>query len=438
MSYNYESTISRARRAFDSGITKNVQFRKSELRSLYLFLEENQSVIISALNEDLCKPEFETIVSEIDFVMNDIRSALHNIDDYVEEKPVGKSLVTLFDDSFIHNEPYGVVLVIGAWNYPIQVALSPLVGAIAAGNAAILKPSELAPATAKMLYELLPKYLNQDCYHVVLGDAEETSKLLQIKFDYIFFTGSLRIGKIIHQAAATNLTPATLELGGKSPLYIDDSVPNLEMAWRRVLWGKMINAGQTCVAPDYVLCTEKVEKFLVKYSIKILNEFYGSKPKSSKDFTRIINDRHFERLLKLLNSGKAVVGGDYDKESRYIAPTILTGVSSDDKIMQEEIFGPILPIVNIKNVDEAIKFINARDKPLTLYIFSNERQTINRFLNETSSGSVCANDAVMHLTVDTLPFGGVGASGFGAYHGKYSFDTFSHPKAGQHLMILMI
>ena len=290
----------------------------------------------------------------------------------------------------------------------------------------------MAPSTARLFAELLPKYLDNDCYKIILGDAEDTKQLLKEKFDYIFFTGSNKVGRFVHQSAAQHLTPATLELGGKSPLYVDDSLPNMEMAWRRILWAKMINAGQTCVAPDYLLCTENVRKSLIQSAPKILKEFFGQNPKLSPDLGRIVSDRHFERLERLLTSGKAVVGGDTDKSERYVAPTILIDVPPTAPVMCEEIFGPILPVVVVKNQNEAIEFINSREKPLTLYVFSTISSVVDRFLNETSSGSVCANDAMIQLTVDSLPFGGVGNSGIGAYHGKASFDTFSHQKSGNH------
>jgi aldehyde dehydrogenase (NAD(P)+) len=296
-----------------------------------------------------------------------------------------------------------------------------------------VKPSELSPKTAELFRQLIPKYLDNQCYHIVLGDAEDTKQLLTEKFDYIFFTGSNRVGRCVHQSAARQLTPATLELGGKSPLYIDDSLPDMEMGWRRVLWAKMINAGQTCVAPDYVLCTAGARKSLAHFAAKVLTQFFGDNPKASPDFGRIVSDRHFERLAKFLTSGKVLVGGDTDIADRYIAPTILTDVSPDDAVMQEEIFGPILPVLVVRDVDAAIDFINAREKPLTLYVFSTADGVVDKILNNTSSGSVCVNDAMIHLTVDALPFGGVGNSGIGAYHGKYSFETFSHQKSGIHL-----
>lgn len=295
----------------------------------------------------------------------------------------------------------------------------------------MVKPSELSPMTAKLLFDLLPKYLDKDCYRVVLGDAEQTKRLLSRRFDYIFFTGSNKVGRHVHQSAAQYLTPTTLELGGKSPLYVDESVPDMEMAWRRILWAKMINAGQTCVAPDYLLCSEQVEKSLIEFAPKILRQFFGPNPKESPDLGRIVSDRHFERLEKLLESGKIMIGGDKDISVRYISPTILVDVSPTDPVMCEEIFGPILPVICVKDVDQAIRFINDREKPLTLYVFSNNKEVIDKFLNETSSGSVCANDAMIHLVVDGLPFGGVGNSGIGAYHGKASFDTFSHQKSGK-------
>ncbi|CAG2101874.1 unnamed protein product, partial [Medioppia subpectinata] len=425
----YSDLMAKTRQSFAAGITKDVEFRKNQLKALYKFLVDNESLIVSALNEDIRKPSFETRMAEIDFCLNDIRGQLFNIDEYVARKSVPKTLVTIADDPFIQSEPYGLVLIIGAWNYPIQVTLSPLIGAIAAGNAAIVKPSELSPKTAELFYQLIPKYLDKRCYHIVLGDAEDTKQLLTEKFDYIFFTGSNRVGRCVHQLAAQQLTPTTLELGGKSPLFVDDSLPDMEMGWRRILWAKMINAGQTCVAPDYILCTPNVHKNLVQNASKVLKIFFGENPKLSPDFGRIVSDRHFERLEKFLTSGKILIGGDKDITDRYIAPTILTDVSPTDPVMQEEIFGPILPIIVVKDVDEAIDFINKREKPLTLYIFSTNKVVIDKLLNKTSSGSVCVNDAMIHLTVDALPFGGVGNSGIGAYHGKYSFETFSHQKS---------
>lgn len=430
MSAMIEKSITRARMAFIRNVTKSLDFRVSQLNALYRCIDENRDTFVNAVKQDFNKPGFETVMTELEFIKNDIKDQLLHIKDYVKPQYVSKNLVAMMDNAFIQYEPYGLALIIGAWNYPIQLCLCPLVGAITAGNCAIIKPSEVSPNTADALAELIPKYLDNECYHVITGGPEATQQLLKERFDYIFFTGSTQIGRIVNEAAAKHLTPITLELGGKSPLYIDESVPNMETAWRRILWGKLINAGQTCVAPDYVLCTPALQKSLLEFSAKIIKEFYGENPQKSADLCRIVNQKHFERISKLMSSsGKAVVGGDSDASERYISPTILTDVSPNDPIMNEEIFGPILPIVNISSAEEAIDFIKKGEKPLSLYLFSTNKKTLQKFINETSSGSICANDTVIHLTIDTLPFGGIGASGMGRYHGRFSFETFSHGKS---------
>ncbi|XP_054161358.1 aldehyde dehydrogenase family 3 member B1-like isoform X2 [Oppia nitens] len=430
MSAIIEKAITRARMAFARNTTKSLDFRVSQLKALNRLLSENKETFVSAMKEDFKKPPFETMLAEVEFVQNDIKDQLLHIKENMKPTYVSKSIPVMMDTALIHKDPYGLVLIIGAWNYPIQLALCPLVGAISAGNCAIIKPSEISPNTANVLAELIPKYLDNECFHVITGGPVETQVLLKERFDYIFFTGSTSIGKIVAEAAAKHLTPLTLELGGKSPLYIDDTVPNLEIAWRRILWGKLLNAGQTCVAPDYILCTTKVQKTLINAAEKIIKEFYGEDPQKSPDFCRIVNTKHFERVAKLIDSsGKPVIGGQKDNTENYIAPTILVDVSPNDPIMSEEIFGPVLPIVNVSSEEEAINFINKGEKPLSLYLFSSNKNTIKKFLNETSSGSVCVNDCVFHLCVDTLPFGGVGHSGVGRYHGKYSFDTFTHEKS---------
>ena len=314
---------------------------------------------------------------------------------------------------------------------PVQLNLSPMVAAICAGNAVVLKPSELAPATARTLSELLPRYLDKDCFVVVEGGPEETQALLSEKWDYVFYTGSPRVGRLVYAAVTKHLTPVTLELGGKSPLYLDETITNMETACRRIWWGKGVNAGQTCIAPDYLLCTKQVADVFVATANKIITEFYGTDIKSSPDYCRIINDNHFNRLQKLIDTtaGTIVFGGKTDPSTRFISPTIITDVKPDDPIMQEEIFGPILPIMTVSGLDEAIEFINRGEKPLSLYVFSEKSSVAKRFIHETSSGAVIANDTLLHFAVDSLPFGGVGNSGLGSYHGKYSFRTFSHAKA---------
>ncbi|RWS17709.1 aldehyde dehydrogenase: dimeric NADP-preferring-like protein, partial [Dinothrombium tinctorium] len=423
--------ITKARNAFNSRKTQSLEFRKSQIRKVYQMLEENEEAIVKALDSDMKKPSFETKLVETEYVKNDCRGMLFNLDEYTRPKSVSKNLPLITDHATVRPQPLGLVLIIGTWNYPVMVTLSPLVGAIAAGNVAIIKPSELNPCTADLLAKLIPHYLDNECYHVLNGGVEKTSVLLQHKFDYIFFTGSHSVGKIIYSAAAKHLTPVTLEMGGKSPVFVDEELRDIEVSWRRILWGKVVNAGQTCVAPDYILCSVTIRDKLVKLTGKILKKFFGDDPKNSPDFARIINRRHFHRLQKLLlnTKGTIVYGGESDADLLYLGPTIVIDVKLDDPLMEDEIFGPILPIVTVEDEKEAISIINRRPKPLSLYVFSNRQEIINRFIEQTSSGSFCANDVVVHLSADSLPFGGVGESGFGHYHGKHTFDMFSHQKA---------
>ncbi|KAL3273359.1 hypothetical protein HHI36_014807 [Cryptolaemus montrouzieri] len=420
--------ISLLRNSFDSGKTKPVEYRIQQIKNLRRLYVENQEKMIQALASDLHKSRQESIVMELQFNMYDLDNILANIIEWVKPETPQKTIVNLLDKLSIYNDPYGVVLVIGAWNYPFQLLLSPVAGAIAAGNCVILKPSELAVACSKLIAELIPKYLDPDCYQIYTGGPKETTLLLKEKFDYIFFTGSPSVGKIIHKAAAENLTPVTLELGGKSPVYIDNSV-DLEIAVKRILWGKFTNAGQTCVAPDYILCSKEVERKFVEVSDKVLKQWYGDDPSKSPDFGRIITDAHFQRITKFLSNGTVAIGGKTISSERYISPTILIDVNPSDLVMLDEIFGPVLPIVNINNLYDAINFINKRDKPLAMYVFSRRKKDINLLIQNTSCGGIAVNDTIMHLTVDTLPFGGVGNSGMGNYHGKYTFDTFTHKKS---------
>lgn len=433
MSTELKRVVHRAREAFNSRKLASVEFRKDQLRQIFKLVDENEALFVSALQEDLGKSRFESVITETDFVKNDVLNQLFNLDDYVKKEPVNKTMVTSFDQLYLQPEPYGVVLAIGTWNYPVMVTLCPTIGAIAAGNAVIMKPSEVAPATAELLAKLIPKYISKDVIQVVLGGPEVIKELLEERFDYIFFTGSTAIGRHIHAAAARHLTPVTLEMGGKSPCYIDASVneSDLDTAVRRILWGKFINSGQTCVAPDYVICSAKVQAKFVEVAKNILKQFFGDNPMESPDFARIVNRRHHERLSGLLKAtkGKIEIGGSIDEENIYIEPTVVSNVLNSDSLMSEEIFGPILPIVPTESLEEAIELINSREKPLSLYVFSARKQVIEELCSKTSSGSVCANDVVIHLSVDTLPFGGVGASGMGVYHGRHSFDTFSHKKS---------
>ncbi|GFG32390.1 hypothetical protein Cfor_04370 [Coptotermes formosanus] len=436
--------VQKARDAFRSGCTRSVDFRERQLKQLLWMLEENTSEILEAVGKDLRKVRVyvladdgvnfsvdskqEALLLEVNVVINEIKSALFHLKEWTKPEKPSKGLVNAMDTVIIYNDPYGVVLIMGAWNYPFQLSLMPLVGAIAAGNCAIIKPSEVASASADLMARLIPKYLDQDCFQVVLGGVLETTMLLKEQFDYIFYTGSATIGKIVRAAANEHLTPVTLELGGKSPIYIDNTV-DMGIAVRRILWGKCVNAGQTCIAPDYVLCSEAVRASFVAKAKEVLEEWYGSNVKSSPDFGRIASDKHFTRLQSFLNNGRIAVGGETDPSERFIAPTILTDVKPTDPIMQEEIFGPILPVINVDSPSDAISFITSRDKPLAFYIFTNNSKDMKMLVENVLCGGISCNDTFMHAAVDTLPFGGVGYSGMGAYHGVYSFNTFTHKKS---------
>ncbi|XP_071547048.1 aldehyde dehydrogenase, dimeric NADP-preferring-like isoform X2 [Panulirus ornatus] len=424
----HEQVVNKAREAFLSGKTRDVEFRRKQLKALKRMYEENETAFCTALAKDLNKPRQESVLLELNLLKDDLTHILSRLDDWTQPEKTPPNLVTIFDKPVIYHDPFGVVLIIGAWNYPVQLSLLPLSGAIAAGNCVIIKPSEVSPATAEIIADLIPKYLDNECFHVFPGGIPETTELLKQRFDYIFYTGSTQVGKIVREAANKHLTPTTLELGGKSPVFIDDTV-DMDIAVRRILWGKCINVGQTCIAPDYVLCSKGVQLRFVEKAQEVLKEWYSNDPSSSPDLCRIVSDKHFDRLAEYLNDGRAVVGGDVNKEDKWISPTILVDVSPKSKVMSEEIFGPILPIVNVDSPYDAIRFINEREKPLTLYIFSEQKSVQKLLLSCTTSGSCCVNDTVVHLSVHDLPFGGVGNSGMGAYHGKASYDSFTHRKS---------
>jgi aldehyde dehydrogenase (NAD+) len=357
----------------------------------------------------------------------EIDHTLKHLPSWIKPEKVATPLANQPATSTIHHDPLGVVLIIGPWNYPVQLVLGPLVGALAAGNCALIKPSEVASHTSSLIARWLADFA-PGAVTVIEGGVPETTQLLEQRFDHIFFTGSTSVGKVVMAAAARHLTPVTLELGGKSPCYVDRDV-DLKVAARRILWGKFWNAGQTCVAPDYLLVHEAIRRPLLDELRSTLVEFYGEDPRKSPDYARIVSERHHERLVAMLGEGcKVVVGGQHDGASRYLAPTIVEDAPAEARLMQEEIFGPILPIVPVKSVRDAIEYVNARPKPLALYVFSSDRATQDQLLSETSSGGACVNDTIAHLGVPDLPFGGVGDSGMGAYHGKTSFETFSHRK----------
>jgi aldehyde dehydrogenase (NAD+) len=420
--------ISQQRGFFSTGATKDIAFRITQLKKLKVAILEHESDIYEALKSDLRKSEVESYGTEISLIIDEINYAIKNLKKWTKPQKVSVNKIALPSSGRIYPEPKGIVLIIGTWNYPLQLLLSPLVPAIAAGNCAILKPSELAHNTSSLVAKIFAKHFDPNFISVVEGGSEKSQQLLAEKFDHIFFTGGTTVGKIILQAAAKNLTPVTLELGGKSPCIVDSDV-NIEIAARRIMFGKFINAGQTCVAPDYVLVNQKIKTDLLAAMQKCLTEFYGENPQDSPDYGRIISTKHFSRLQSLMKDGDIIIGGQIDIENRYIAPTIIDNTSWNDEVMQEEIFGPILPVIEYTEIEGAIAAINSRPKPLALYLFTNSKDLQNKILKETSSGALVINDTVMHLAVTRLPFGGIGESGMGSYHGKAGFDTFSHYKS---------
>ncbi|KAL2101270.1 hypothetical protein ACEWY4_003031 [Coilia grayii] len=426
---SHSEVVARLRSVFRTGVTIPLQFRLTQLSALLSLMEDNEAQIADALHKDLGKPKFEAVLSEIDMVRNDICYAINNLKTWMTPEYVGTNLATKFDDCFIRREPFGVVLIIGAWNYPLQLILLPLVGAIAAGNCAVLKPSEISQATEQLLADLIPKYLSKECYVVMCGGAEETKKLLQNKFDHIFYTGSQSVARGILRAAADHLTPVTLELGGKSPCLIYGGV-DIKTAAKRLVWAKYFNCGQSCVAPDYLLCDAETRDALLPAIREALEGFYGPDPQRCQDVGRIVTDQHWSHVMELLgrSKGRVVIGGESTREDKYIAPTVVVDIDETDALLQEEIFGPVLPIMALETVEEAIDFVNARESPLALYVFSDVPQLVTKVLENTRSGGFCSNDGIVHMTLPTLPFGGVGASGMGCYHGRWSFDTFSHKR----------
>ena len=421
-----QTLLCQQRAFFNTRQTQEIDFRLAQLKALKQAILNRQEDIVAAIHADLGKPKFESYLTEIS-VTQEIDYAIKHLRGWAKPQKVSTSLVTFPSSAYIRPEPLGVVLIISPWNYPFQLMIAPLVGAIAAGNCALLKPSELAPHTSQIITQIIQDTFAPHYIAVVEGDIETSQALLEEQFDHIFFTGGTAIGKVIMAAAAQHLTPVTLELGGKSPCIVDRNV-HLEHTARRIVWGKFLNAGQTCVAPDYLLVDRQIKPALLAALQKTLHEFYGNDPAQSPDYGRIISDRHFSRLADLLQ-GKILMGGETKAEERYIAPTLIDQVSWTDAIMQDEIFGPILPILEYEDLGEAIAQINARPKPLALYIFSKNKQVQNRVLQETSSGGVAINETIMQISPYTLPFGGVGSSGMGSYHGKFSFDTFSHRKS---------
>ncbi|HHC5869588.1 TPA: aldehyde dehydrogenase [Staphylococcus aureus] len=415
---------------FNTQQTKDISFRKEQLKKLSKAIKSYESDILEALYTDLGKNKVEAYATEIGITLKSIKNARKELKNWTKTKNVDTPLYLFPTKSYIKKEPYGTVLIIAPFNYPFQLVFEPLIGAIAAGNTAIIKPSELTPNVARVIKRLINETFDANYIEVIEGGIEETQTLIHLPFDYVFYTGSENVGKIVYQAASENLVPVTLELGGKSPVIVDETA-NIKVASERICFGKFTNAGQTCVAPDYILVHESVKDDLITALSKTLREFYGQNIQQSPDYGRIVNLKHYHRLTSLLNSAQMniVFGGHSDEDERYIEPTLLDHVTNDSAIMQEEIFGPILPILTYQSLDEAIAFIHQRPKPLSLYLFSEDENATQRVINELSFGGGAINDTLMHLANPKLPFGGVGASGMGRYHGKYSFDTFTHEKS---------
>ncbi|HFE6139207.1 TPA: aldehyde dehydrogenase [Staphylococcus aureus] len=415
---------------FNTQQTKDISFRKDQLKKLSKAIKSYESDILEALYTDLGKNKVEAYATEIGITLKSIKNARKELKNWTKTKNVDTPLYLFPTKSYIKKEPYGTVLIIAPFNYPFQLVFEPLIGAIAAGNTAIIKPSELTPNVARVIKRLINETFDANYIEVIEGGIEETQTLIHLPFDYVFFTGSENVGKIVYQAASENLVPVTLEMGGKSPVIVDETA-NIKVASERICFGKFTNAGQTCVAPDYILVHESVKDDLITALSKTLREFYGQNIQQSPDYGRIVNLKHYHRLTSLLNSAQMniVFGGHSDEDERYIEPTLLDHVTSDSAIMQEEIFVPILPILTYQSLDEAIAFIHQRPKPLSLYLFSEDENATQRVINELSFGGGAINDTLMHLANPKLPFGGVGASGMGRYHGKYSFDTFTHEKS---------
>ena len=425
--------VRQARTYFNTGATQSLAWRLGQLKALKKMIMENEDAIVEAQRKDLRKAKMETVLTETFLALHDIDNHLANLAKWMRPKKPSVELPNMLDKCQVQRDALGVVLILGAWNYPTQLTLCPLIGAISGGNAAVIKPSELSPATAELLAELVPKYLDADAFHVYNGGIPETTALLEERFDLIFYTGGSAVAKIICAAAAKYLTPTVLELGGKSPAIVSECGSQLKVAAQRVVWGKMLNTGQSCIAPDYCLVTDECHDEFVAHVKDAIVAFYGEDAQQSPDLGRIVNERHFDRIAGMLKGNVTVAhGGKTDRSDLYIEPTVLTDVTPKSDIMGQEIFGPVLPIIRVPSVDDALDFVNANEKPLALYVFSNNQAIIKDTLARTTSGSAVANDTMMQAGVLALPFGGVGNSGMGAYHGKHSFNTFTHKRAVMH------
>jgi aldehyde dehydrogenase (NAD+) len=429
MEEDYLTIIARQRQFFASGETLSYHFRLQQLKALQEMIRSHEAEIIKALHQDLHKPTAESLFNEIMLVLDDVKYAIKNLKKWMQPEKVATPFPLLWPGkSKIHFEPYGSVFIISPWNYPWLLTFLPLVGAISAGNCVIVKPSEISTHTEALIIKLIRQYFPSEYISVVKADVEMTDQLLKEKFDYIFFTGSANVGRKVMEAAAKHLTPVTLELGGKNPCIIDQTA-DVSFAARRIIWGKYMNAGQTCIAPDYLLVHSSIKSQLIESMIKTIKQFYSETPVNSNSYGRIINKKQFERLCQLMKDKNIIYGGEINEESFYISPTLIDHVAWDDSLMQEEIFGPLLPILVYDDIFDIINKIKLTPKPLAMYLFSKNKMNEKLVMNTLSFGGGCINDCILQIANLRLPFGGVGQSGMGSYHGKYSFETFSHRKS---------
>lgn len=406
----------------------DINYRKQTLTKLLHCIQLHEEEIINALFNDFKKPAFETVATETNYILSELKHTIKNIHKWAKPKRVLPSLINFPSTDFIYKEPFGSVLIIAPWNYPFQLAFGPLIGAVAAGNRVVIKPSELTPNTSRIISKIINETFDKNHVDCKEGGIALAQELIAQRWDYIFFTGSVAVGKIVAQAAANNLTPVTLELGGKSPCIVDETA-NLKLAAKRIVWGKFVNAGQTCIAPDYLLVAHSVKSKFIQLIIAEIKNAYGANPEKSEDFARIINTKNWERLVNMISNEKILVGGNFNSTDLYISPTLIDEPTMESAVMKEEIFGPLLPILTFKNEKDIEVVISNYDKPLSLYLFSSDSHFTKKIIQKYSFGGGCINDTVIHFANKRLPFGGIGNSGIGAYHGKLNFDIFSHHKA---------
>ncbi|MBC8062139.1 MAG: aldehyde dehydrogenase [Clostridiaceae bacterium] len=425
-----DNMLKEHKKFFHTGETRNIDYRISALKKLKAMIKKYDKDIVNALNKDLGKSEFEAYSTEVGFVLDSIGNFVKHLKRWSRTKKVRIPIHQFPSKGYIIYEPYGTVLIIGPFNYPFQLLIEPLIGAVAAGNCVILKPSESTPTVSALVKKIIEESFEKKYIRVIEGEKQTTSSLINSAFDYIFFTGSVAVGKIVMGAAAKNLVPVTLELGGKSPVIVDKTA-NLGLAAKRILWGKLVNAGQTCIAPDYILVHKAIKEIFIDNLISTMISFYGEDASKSSDYGRIVNNTQFERLVSLIqrDKNKIIYGGHSNPSTLYIEPTIINKVNWEDAVMADEIFGPILPILEYESLESAIEMINERPKPLSFYVFTEDKKVETTVLSRISFGGGCVNDTISHVASSYMPFGGVGSSGMGSYHGKDSFETFSHRKS---------